>query len=341
MRLRIALIGAGIGIGALVFSPAVRSQTTLAFSSFLPPGNHIVAKTLVPWTEQVEKATNGRVKVRMLAKPVAAPPGAFEAVRDGSADIAYGVQGLSPGRFYSYQVAEMPFLARTSQALSAAFWRVQDKHLGATGEYGGVKLLTVFTTSAFQIHTTRQPIRSIQDFKGLKIRVSGGVQLDIADRLGIVPVLQPITQAYELLSSGVADGIGGPVQLLRDFKLTSVVRHTTLFPQGMNFSSFFFVMNQASFNALSQADRDAITALSGEALARAAGRNFDLADEETLALMKSSTADITVASQDLLRDFRAAVQPVESKWIQDVKARGLDGQAVLAALRGEIRSLEK
>lgn len=339
MRIRIGLIGAGVG--ALLASSFALAQTTLAFSSFLPPGNHIVAKTLVPWAEQVEKATSGRVKIRMLAKPVAAPPAAFEAVRDGSADIAYGVQGLSPGRFYSYQVAEMPFLAKSSEALSAAYWRVQEKLLSNTGEYTGAKLLTVFTTSAFQIHTTRVPIRRLSDFKGLKIRVSGGVQLDIADRLGIVPVLQPITQAYELLSGGVADGIGGPTQLLRDFKLTSVVRHTTIFPQGMNFSTFFFVMNQASFNALSQADRDAIMAVSGEALARIAGRNFDSADEETLAQMKASPASIETASPELIRDFRAAVLPVESKWIQDVKAKGLDGQALLAALRGEIRTLEK
>ena len=246
-----------------------------------------------------------------------------------------------PGRFYSYQVAEMPFLAKSSEALSAAYWRVQEKLLSNTGEYTGAKLLTVFTTSAFQIHTTRVPIRRLSDFKGLKIRVSGGVQLDIADRLGIVPVLQPITQAYELLSGGVADGIGGPTQLLRDFKLTSVVRHTTVFPQGMNFSTFFFAMNQASFNALSQADRDAIMAVSGEALARIAGRNFDVADEETLAQMKASPAGIETASPELIRDFRAAVQPVEAKWIQDVKVKGLDGQALLAALRAEIRTLEK
>ena len=50
-----------------------QAQTTLTLSSWVPPTHFVVKDILQPWMAEVEKATEGRVKVSLLPKPVGAP----------------------------------------------------------------------------------------------------------------------------------------------------------------------------------------------------------------------------------------------------------------------------
>ena len=60
---------------ALSVSAAAQAKTELTVSSWLPPTHAVVADFLVPWGQQIEKATDGRVTLRILPKPVTNPPG--------------------------------------------------------------------------------------------------------------------------------------------------------------------------------------------------------------------------------------------------------------------------
>jgi TRAP-type C4-dicarboxylate transport system substrate-binding protein len=71
---------AGLAAGALAL-PA-QAQTTLTYSSWVPPTHHLTIWQ-ANWTKEVEKATGGRVKFNSLPKAPAAAPGTFDAVRDG------------------------------------------------------------------------------------------------------------------------------------------------------------------------------------------------------------------------------------------------------------------
>ena len=82
---------------AVSFAGNASAETTLTLSSWLPPSHPIVADMIVPWTQEVEKATKGNVKVKILPKPLGKPPAHFDIAKDGLADISYGVQGLSAG----------------------------------------------------------------------------------------------------------------------------------------------------------------------------------------------------------------------------------------------------
>ena len=79
----IALVLAAL-LGGLAAVPSALAQTTtLTMSSWVSPQHHLTANVLVGWANEVEKATNGRVKFTMLPKHPSAPPGTFDAVRDG------------------------------------------------------------------------------------------------------------------------------------------------------------------------------------------------------------------------------------------------------------------
>jgi hypothetical protein len=71
-------------IGAAMLAAGGASAQVLTASSWLPP-THTLSLTQAKWCEEVSKATANRVRCNILPKPVTAPPGTFDAVRDGLA----------------------------------------------------------------------------------------------------------------------------------------------------------------------------------------------------------------------------------------------------------------
>ena len=83
------------------------SGTTLTFSSWVPPTHHLTIWQ-ANWAADVEKATGGRVKFQQLPKHPSAPPGTFDAVRDGLMDLSYVTASYTPARHILPLMAELP-----------------------------------------------------------------------------------------------------------------------------------------------------------------------------------------------------------------------------------------
>ena len=88
-----------VAVAALaVLSRPAAAQTTLTMSSWVSPSHLLTKDVLAVWGQQVEKATNGRVKLQMLPKHPSAAPGTFDAVRDGLVDVSYVTASYTPAR---------------------------------------------------------------------------------------------------------------------------------------------------------------------------------------------------------------------------------------------------
>src|SRR5260370_29323404 len=246
------LLGA-IAAGA---QPAL-AQTTLTMSSWVSPQHHLTTVVLEGWANEVEKATNGRVKFQMLPKHPSAPPGTFDAVRDGLVDLSYVTASYTPARHILPIMAELPGAGDTALINSVAYSRIHWKYFDKVGEYKGVKLLGVFTHGPGQMFTKR-PIAGINDVQGLKIRTGGGIAEAVAKALGASAFVKPAPESYELLSSGVADGVVFPLEAIVSFKLDTVLEQATLFPGGMYSSACAFFMNEDKWNTLPRRDQEAI-----------------------------------------------------------------------------------
>src|SRR5207237_6824085 len=110
----------------------------------------------------------------------------------------------------------------------------------------------------------------IADVQGLKIRTGGGIAEQVAKSLGASAFVKPAPESYELLSSGVADGVFFPMESIISFKLDTVLEQATLFPGGMYSSSFAFFMNEDTRNELPKQDPGANPKISGKHIARLA-----------------------------------------------------------------------
>jgi TRAP-type C4-dicarboxylate transport system substrate-binding protein len=329
------IVAALAGCGLIAAQPA-SAQTTLTMSSWVPPSHHLTTVVLKGWADQVEKATQGRVKFQMLPKAPAAPPGTFDAVRDGLVDVSYVTASYTPARHILPLLAELPGAGATAEINSVAFSRIHWKYFQPIGEYKGVKLLSVFTHGPGQMFT-KKPIGSLADFKGLKIRTGGGVAEAVAKALGASAFVKPAPESYELLNSGVADGVFFPLESIASFKLESVLVQATLFPGGMYSSSFGFFMNEGKWNKLSKADQDAITSVSGEAHARFAGKSWDAADQVGLAALKKANVKIVDASPAMAKEVADRSASIKDDWIKKATAKGVDGAKMYAEFHEELK----
>src|SRR5256886_1687611 len=326
------------GLVMAAAQPAFAQTTTLTMSSWVSPQHHLTGVVLQGWANEVEKATNGRVKLQMLPKHPSAPPGTFDAVRDGLVDVSYVTASYTPARHILPLMAELPGAGETALINSVAYSRIHWKHFDKVGEYKGVKLLGVFMHGAGQMFTKRS-VAGINDIQGLKIRTGGGVAEAVAKALGTSAFVKPAPESYELLSSGVADGGFFPLESILSFKLETVLEQATLFPGGMYSSAFGFFMNEDKWNKLPKQDQEAIAKLSGEHIARLAGASWDEADRKGMEALKKSGVKIVNANPAFVAEVQKRPAPILDDWITKAKAKGVEAPQAPAEFREQLKKV--
>lgn len=315
---------------------------TLLMNNWLPPTHSLVTQVFEPWADEVARATDGDVTVRMTDSSLGAPPRQFDLAVDGVADLTFGVTGYTPGRFHLPAIAELPQVGSQGEALSVALWQVYTEMFEDVGEFRDVKLLGLFTNGTGVIMSTDStgPIASIDDYQGRKFRVGGGVVQDINLALGGVNVAAPAGEVYEILEQGVADGVLLPTDAYKSFSLTGVIDNATTVPGGFYTSAWFLVMNRDKWDRLSEQNQQAIMSVSGEAFARLAGRAQDEGDQAGLAQMNEDDVEIIEASPAFVSAIQERVAPIEEDWIKTADELGVDGAEALAKFRAITGSIE-
>ena len=316
----------------------LHAQTTLTFSSWVPPTHHLTIWQ-ANWAADVEKATGGRVKFQSLPKAPAAPPGTFDAVRDGLVDLSYVTASYTPARHILPLMAELPGMADTAEVNSVAYSRIHWKYFQKVGEYKGVKLLAVWTHGPGQMFTKR-PVNGINDVKGLKIRTGGGIAEAVANSIGASAFVKPAPESYELLNSGVADGVFFPFESIVSFKLDTVLQQATVFPGGMYSSSFGFFMNEDKWNKLSKQDQAIIDKHSYEYAARSNGQSWDAADQKGVDALKKASVKIVQADPKFVAEVHKRSQPIIDDWVKKASDKyKFNARSVLEEFRAEIKKV--
>jgi TRAP-type C4-dicarboxylate transport system substrate-binding protein len=330
-----------VAAAATLIAASAGAQTVLTASSWIFP-THALAVAQKDWCDQLDKNTKGKMKCNILPRGVTSPPGTYDAVKNGQADISFTVHGYTPGRFVTTQMAEFPFLGNSSETISIAFNRVASKYPAFAAEHPGVKVLAYFTHGPGIIFNTKRPITKTADMDGLKFRVGGGMVNEITKSLGMNATLKPSTDSYELLSGGVMDGTLFPAESYEGFKIDKVIKFATTFPGGLYNTSFVAMMNLDKYNKLTAEEKKAVDAISGENYARMFGRNWDSIDRRSHALMQANNVQVVKADAKFVDEVKSKVAGLEAKWVTDAEAKGLkDARKVLAEFRAEIAKQEK
>ena len=324
----IAVAGMLVGLSTQAYS-----ETTLRVGSWLPPNHPQNAVVWPTWSKWVEEATEGRVKV-VVEYGLGHPKTMFELVEDGVVDASFSYHGYVPGRFKLTQAVEQPLLGVSAEAASVAHWRVFNKYFAEANEHDGLEVIGLFTHGPGQIMMA-DPVASLADLNGKKIRLGGGVQGELGHRMGVTAVGAPAPKVYEMMQQGVIDGAFLPVVEQKGLRLKEVAKNVIALPGGMYLGSFGIFMNEDFLMDIDAKDREAILAVSGEKLSAMAGKAWDDADTAGLKAAEEAGVNITYVKEGdaLATEFVELTKGMDEEFISMVEERGVDAKAALAELR--------
>lgn len=306
----------------------------LRYSNWLPTG-HLLESVFNDFFEQVEEATEGRVTFETFPKVVGSVPAQLEVVANGQADVAFFVTAYKPDRFPMARAFELPFVCNDLSSKVATLNAYYPENFGEFGEFGeDVHVLSLFATSEGQLFTSEKAIESIEDMAGLKIRTGGGTMVRTAELLDIVPVAKPVSEVYEILSAGIADGVMTPAEVIKSFGLVDLTRNAVLVEGGIASGAILsLILNQDKWEQISAEDQAAITQLGGNTMAQATVAKYSEADQASYDAITAAGGSVTRASPELTAKLQEVLSPIREDWIAEAKAAGLaDPEGAIAEI---------
>ena len=320
-----------LGVAAVLSASAFAQTVTLKLASFEPPQAPITGRVLAPWAKEVSAASGGTLKIDIYAGGTLgrSPLQQLKLVQDGVADLTWTVPGYTPGRFDDTQVAELPFLVTDATSGSLAMTRLHQQ--GMLGGFDDLKLLLIGTVPANNIHS-REPVKSLADLRGKKIRAGSSQIAKLVEALGAVPVQLGAPQVAESLARGVIDASLNEWNFVATFKIDEVVRNHVVVPMGT--VAVMVPMLKSKYDALPPQARAALDKHSGEALARRFGAVVDKTNDATRErVMKSGKNNAVVLPPSEQQAWKSAVQPVTDAWRKSAPQNEKIYQAFVEALK--------
>jgi TRAP-type C4-dicarboxylate transport system substrate-binding protein len=330
---RVATAGLALAAAAVLGAPPAGAQEIkLKLSHFLPAAHNHHTNVIVPWTEEIKKRTGGKVEITVFpGASLCPPPKQYECAKDGIADLAWGVTGWTPNRFPMTSVIELPFMHRAAATGSQMLADLWDRHLKK--EYDDTHLLYLNVHPAGHVHTHSKPIRTLDDFKGMRVRTPTAVVGDLLDMLGATKVGMPANAIYEAMSQKVVDGFGMPFEALPPFRLHEVSRYHT--EVGMYTTAFAMHMNKRKYDALPPDVKKVFDETTSPASGywKKVGESWDRYEVVARKVVAEGRNEIYVLPREERRRWREAVKGLDDKWAADLEKRGLPGKAVLKEAR--------
>jgi TRAP-type C4-dicarboxylate transport system substrate-binding protein len=310
---------------------AYAQEVTLRLHQFLPPPAPVPKLILKPWAEQVEKASDGRIKIEHFdAMSLGGrPPELMDQARDGVVDLSMTVVGYTPGRFPSTEVFELPFMMTNPVSTAAAYWEMVETDWQET-EYKDVKVLGAWVHGPGVLHS-KDGITKLEDMQGVTMRGPTRIINNLLSELGAEPVGMPLPAIPEALSKGVVKGTVIPWEVTTAIRLSELVENHTEFSgdQALYTAAIVLVMNKAKYDALPDDLKAILDAESGAKLSTFAAQVMWDMDPGARKIAQDAGNTITVLDEAEVARWKAAAEPVVAQWIADMEGKGIDGAALI------------
>jgi TRAP-type C4-dicarboxylate transport system substrate-binding protein len=336
-----SIAAAAVGLAALAtIAGAAHAQTkTLKLHSWNVERSVETKFVFEPLLADIEKNSGGTLKVQIFfgMSLGGKAPDLIPQVVNGVVDMIYTLPGYHAGRFSILEGLELPFVGKSGAGMSLAAWEWIDKH--AHREFTDFKLISINGIDSGIVHTSRTPVRKLEDMKGLKIRVAGRyIGMTVAG-LGGVPVQMPLTEVYESLSRGQTQGMMIPWLITVPFKLLEVTKYHTDIP--IFNSMLLIVMNNDSWKGLTAQQKQGIEKSIGPEFGRTYAKHWDDgADGGRKAARERGNEIIKLSPQEEAR-WRAASRSAYDAWIEEMNKKGLNGKQMFEDLKAITAKYDK
>ena len=307
---------------------ATEKPIELNYSIFFP-ASHLQAKTAADWAEEIEKRTEGRVKITMFpGGTLTKAPQCYEGVVNGISDIGMSVFAYTRGKFPLLEGLDLPVGYPDGLTATRAANELVERY--DPEELEDVKVLYLHAHGP-GILASKKMVDSVDDFSGMKIRATG-LSAKIVSALDGVPVAMSQGETYEALQKGVVEATFCPVETLKGWKQGEVIDYIVDTRAIGYTTAMFAVMNKSKWEALPDDIKEIFEEVNEEWIDRH-GRAWDQADAEGEAFVKDLGKTFVSLEDEEEAALVSAVQPILSEYTQTVEAMGLPGEEFLTDLQ--------
>ena len=333
MKRYLAGIWAGLAASALLLgnvSPA-EARDRVVFSLFTPPKIPITWALFRPWIEDLNAALEDKVVIKVPAKPLAPAPRQMDVVTQGLADGGFVLNGFILRRVPHVSYSFLPQMSVSSEADGVAMWRTYKKFFEPKQAFKDVKVLSFFSGPASYLYSVRKaPIRTLDDFRGLKIWTPPGPQAALLSQLGAAVVPGPGVRVYHIVSKHTVDAFAGlPLTDAQGFNVAQFIGSVTDIPRSLFQPTFTVFFSKEKWKKFPSDVREVFADLSGEAFARR-GRAWDDFENKAIAEHRSKSGKPWVSPDaGLMARIVEIAGKMQQAWVKQMNGLGIDGQAAL------------
>lgn len=321
----LAMVCAGAFLLSMPPSPAGAKEIKLTYSNFFPP-THVQSQLAESWCKEVEKRTDGRVKLEYYpGQTLTKAAQCYDGVVTGMSDIGFSVLAYTRGRFPVMSAVDLPLGYESGKQATAVINAVYDKF--KPEELSDTEVMYLHAHGPGLVHTKGKAVRKLEDIKGLKLRGHGTSAL-VVEALGAVPVPSPMPECYQNIQKGVVVGAVYPLEANKGWRLGEVTDYVTCAFSAAYTTSFFVVMNKDKWNALPEDIRKIIRQINDEWVVKH-GEAWDTSDMVGIRYFLNQGNEMIGLDEKESARWKEAVAPILDNYAKDMDEKGFNGKEIV------------
>jgi tripartite ATP-independent transporter DctP family solute receptor len=311
--LRVVVVGVIITMVLALPMEAAPAKVTLKFAHEDNIFSHCQMQAEM-FKELVEKRSNGSIEVVIYpgGTLTSSPEELLDCLRAGTVDISLTAGGNVSGYLDDLQFINLPFLFNSYEHLtvglqSSPIRQIMDKF----EKQVGVRVVALTEDGTGTCITSKKPIRSFEDMKGLKIRcMMNPIFIDMYKAFGAEPTPIDWGELYTSLQLGAVQAQDNCPNLSyahHFFEVQDAVAMTMHY-----WSPFLFLVSNQAFEKLTPEQQEILITTAKETSALQVEWNH-IQDERVLEILKKEGKTVTYPDRE---PFRKAAQSVLKTWFK-------------------------
>ncbi len=316
------LLSAAVLAGAM--QGAVAADAKLGH---LAPTNDPRHEVMVEFAKAVEEGTGGEVTIDIFPdSTLGKERELFEQAQAGITEFA--LVGSVVANFYpAWSIIDMPFLWRDREHLVKFVNSEYAQNWSADmADKLGVEMLAFLERNPRILTTSKKPVRSVDDLKGVKVRVPNiNVYTDTWRAFGVEPVPMPASDFYLALRLGTIEGMENPVEVMYHWKIHEVSKYLTR-TEHMR-SGFYLIASKRFIDSLTEEQQAVVKEAALQAQAALAEKNAEGAASLYGQLQE---AGMTIVEDFDVESFRERAGAVHEKYMDQFGREAYDAAQSMA-----------
>lgn len=296
-----------------------------------PPGQSLDSDGVKWWMDKVTERTNGRVTFETFwGASLASGPAHIDILEKGMVDVILGCRIYTPGKTplgpFLYVI---PFGPIDMQMVSKAKRQLYEEMPAFREELArnNAILIANFVTMPYDI-ASKAPFSSLAEMNGKKIGLIGQYFGRWARPAGLVPVVAPMHERYNLLQSGVTEMDFHPITHMNAFKVQELARYL-IRVQAMVGAPWDLMFNLQKFNSLPADVQKILIETGKEAEIAMTDELAPMWREKIMTAWKAQGVTFLDFPDSERAKWASMVEDIPAEWATEMEKKGLPGWEIM------------